>query len=243
MDCEVRIGASGWHYKHWRGPFYDAALPPSKMLAHYVQHFDTVEINNSFYRLPTAKAVEMWRDATPPGFLFAVKASRYITHNKKLGDPQSALDTFMPIAELLKSKLGPILFQLPPQWKVNPKRLDSFLSVLPKRHRYAIEFRNQTWHTGEIYTILRAHNAAFCIYDLAGFQTPLEITADFTYIRLHGPLGKYQGSYPAEALRAWATRIKTWRRRLKHIDMYFDNDQEAFAVWNALELKKLIPAR
>src|SRR5260370_25687855 len=125
----------------------------------------------------------------------------------------------MPSAERLKSKLGPILFQLPPQWKVNPERLDSFLSVLPKRHRYAIEFRNQTWHTGEIYTILRAHNAAFCIYDLAGFQTPLEITADFTYIRLHGPLGKYQGSYPAEALRAWATRIKTWRRMLKHIDI------------------------
>jgi uncharacterized protein YecE (DUF72 family) len=243
MDCEVRIGASGWHYKHWRGPFYDSALPPGKMLAHYIQHFDTVEINNSFYRLPTKKAVELWRDSTPPGFLFAVKASRYITHNKKLGDPRSALDTFMPIAELLKSKLGPILFQLPPQWKVNPERLDSFLSILPKRHRYAFEFRNPTWHTDEIYAILRAHNAAYCIYELAGFQTPLEITADFTYIRLHGPLGRYQGSYSAEALHGWATRIQAWRSTLKHIYIYFDNDQEAFAVWNALELKKLIPAR
>ena len=243
MDCEVRIGASGWHYKHWRGRFYDAALPPRQMLAHYVQHFDTVEINNSFYRLPTEKAVEMWRDSTPPGFLFAVKASRYITHNKKLGDPQSALDKFLPVAELLENKLGAILFQLPPQWKVNPERLDSFLSVLPRRHRYAFEFRNQTWHSGEIYAILRAHNAAFCIYDLAGFETPLEITADFTYIRLHGPLGKYQGSYPAEALQAWAKRIQAWRSKLKHIDVYFDNDQEAFAVWNALALRKLIPAR
>src|SRR5438270_5587967 len=106
MGCEVRIGASGWHYKHWRGPFYDPAIPPGAMLAYYVQHFDTVEINNSFYRLPTEKAVQMWRDSTPPGFLFAVKASRYITHNKKLSDPQSALKTFMPVVEILGRKLG-----------------------------------------------------------------------------------------------------------------------------------------
>src|SRR5947207_1717748 len=136
------IGASGWHYKHWRGPFYDAGLPGSRMLAEYIRHFDTVELNNTFYRLPTEEALTSWRDSTPANFLFAVKASRFITHNKKLSDPQSALEKFMPKVEILGRKLGPILFQLPPAWKVNPDRLEAFLAILPRRHRYAFELRN-----------------------------------------------------------------------------------------------------
>jgi len=240
MPCEIRVGASGWHYKHWRGPFYEPTLPPARMLEFYIRHFDTVEINNSFYRLPSEDALKAWRDSTPPNFVFAVKASRFITHNKKLSDPQSALEKFFPRVEILRPKLGPILFQLPPQWKVNSERLEAFLNVLPKRHLYAFELRNPTWHTGAIYEILRAHNAAFCIYDLAGFQSPLEITADFTYARLHGPLGPYQGSYSEAALRTWAERIRKWLRKLKRIYVYFDNDQEAFAVRNALELKRLL---
>ena len=240
MPCEIRVGASGWHYKHWRGPFYEPTLPPARMLEFYIRHFDTVEINNSFYRLPSEDALKAWRDSTPPNFVFAVKASRFITHNKKLSDPQSALEKFFPRVEILRPKLGPILFQLPPQWKVNSERLEAFLNVLPKRHLYAFELRNPTWHTGAIYEILRAHNAAFCIYDLAGFQSPLEITADFAYARLHGPLGPYQGSYSEAALRTWAERIRKWRRKLKRIYVYFDNDQEAFAVRNALELKRLL---
>jgi uncharacterized protein YecE (DUF72 family) len=170
----------------------------------------------------------------------AVKASRFITHNKKLSDPQSALDKFFPRLEALGKKLGPILFQLPPQWRFNEERLESFLRALPKGHRYAFELRNPTWLIDPIYRILSSHNAAFCIYHLAGFQSPLEITADFTYVRLHGPGGKYQGSYSEEALREWAAQIRRWRRRLKHIYVYFDNDQEAFAVGNALELKRLV---
>src|SRR5262249_12030421 len=131
-------------------------------------------------------------------------------------------------------------FQLAPRWNVNPQRLDSFLSALPTRHRYTFEFRSTTWHTEAVYRILRAHNAAFCIYELAGFHSPLEITADFSYVRLHGPLGRYQGSYSTETLRTWAQRIAEWRRKLKHIYIYFDNDQEAFAARNALELKRLV---
>jgi uncharacterized protein YecE (DUF72 family) len=240
MPCDVRIGTSGWHYKHWRGPFYDPALPAREMLAFYLRQFDSVEINNSFYRLPTEEALKAWRESTPANFVFAMKASRFITHNKKLSDPESALDKFMPRAEILGRKLGPILFQLPPRWHVNPERLDSFLKMLPKRHRYAFEMRDPTWHIEPIYRLLHAHNAAFCPYDLAGFQSPIEITADFTYIRLHGPAGPYQGSYSHEALATWAKRIRGWRRKLKGIYVYFDNYQEAFAAKNALELKRLV---
>jgi uncharacterized protein YecE (DUF72 family) len=243
MSCEVRIGCSGWHYKHWRGPFYDPSLPASRMLDYYAARFDTVEINNSFYRLPSKKALEDWRDSTPGGFRFAMKASRYITHNKKLGDPESALEKFFPLAEVLRPKLGPILFQLPPKWRVNAERLDSFLRALPRGNRYAFELRNPTWLAAEIYAILRTHNAAFCIFDLGGFQTPLEVTADFAYVRLHGPNGPYQGSYSPKQLDGWARRIRAWKRKLKAVYVYFDNDQEAYAARDALALKRLISPR
>ena len=237
---EVRVGTSGWHYNHWRGPFYEAATTGAQMLSFYVRQFDTVELNNSFYRLPTEEAFQAWRDSTPTNFLFAVKASRFITHNKKLKDPQAALENIIPRAEVLGRKLGPILFQLPPRWRLNAERLESFLEILPKRHRYVFEMRDATWHTEAVYELLRKHNAAFCIYELAGFQSPLEVTADFTYVRLYGPAGNYQGNYSAEALRTWKKRIKTWLDSLKHVYVYFDNDQAAYAAQNALELKRLL---
>lgn len=237
----IRIGTSGWHYQHWRGPFYPEGCSAAKMLDHYVRQFDTVEINNSFYKLPNPETFSCWRQQTPKDFCFAVKASRFITHNKKLKDPENALQNFLPRAELLGEKLGPVLFQLPPKWNVNVERLDSFLSTLPhgKNRRYAFEFRNPTWLVPEVYDVLRRHNAAFCIFDLAGFETPLKITADWTYIRLHGPGGKYQGSYSASQLREWAARITAWTRKLRAIYLYFDNDQAAYAAQNALELKRL----
>lgn len=240
MSCEIRIGCSGWHYKHWRGPFYDSSIRSDQMLTHYVQHFDSVELNNSFYKLPTDTALAGWRKATPRSFVFAVKASRFITHNKKLSDPESALEKFFPKVEILGRKLGPILFQLPPRWRLNLERLRLFLEALPAGHRYTFEFREESWHQAEVYDLLRAHNAAYCIYELDGFQTPFEVTADFTYVRLHGPGGKYQGSYTGKVLRAWAERIMEWRRSLKGVYVYFDNDQEAFAARNALELKRLV---
>src|ERR1051326_5254142 len=189
----VPIGKSGWHYKHWVGTFYPPKLPPSKMLAFYLQHFDTVEINNSFYRLPSEEAFAAWREATPPDFCFAVKGSRFITHNKKLKDPEPALDRLLPKVDVLGSKLGPILFQLPPQWQINLERLESFLRALPNDYHFAFEFRNETWNVNPVYDLLRRYNAAYCMFHLAGFQSPIEITADFTYVRLHGPGGKYQG--------------------------------------------------
>ncbi len=240
MTACVHIGTSGWHYKHWCGPFYEEKLPPAKMLDKYVRHFDTVEINNSFYKLPATSALECWRDSTPSGFCFAVKASRFITHNKKLKDPENALENFLPRVAVLGKKLGPILFQLPPTWRANCERLEEFLSALPKKHRYTFEFREHSWHVPRVYEILHRHRAAFCAFDLAGFQSPTEVTTDFAYVRLHGPGGRYQGSYSHEQLSAWAAHINEWRQKLKAFYVYFDNDQAAYAAQNALQLKKLL---
>lgn len=243
MSGDVRIGTSGWHYKHWKGPFYPETLPASKMLDFYTGHFDTVEINNSFYKLPTGEALASWRDGTPPHFLFAVKASRFLTHMKKLKDPGEGVTRFMERIEVLGNKLGPILFQLPPFWAVNAERLDAFLRELPTGRRYAFEFRNPTWHHPDVYEILRRHNAAFCAWELSGVRSPVEVTADWAYVRLHGPEGPYQGTYHHEALVGWADRIRKWRRRLHAVYVYFDNDQSAFAVHNAGALADMTGAR
>jgi uncharacterized protein YecE (DUF72 family) len=241
MVCDVRIGTSGFHYKHWVGPFYPAKTPASKMLDFYLQHFDTVELNNSFYRLPTVDGFDAWREATPAKFIFAVKASRFITHNKKLKDPENALDNLLPRAAHLGSKLGPILFQLPPHWRVNAERLQNLLEILPRDLRYAFEFRDLSWISPTIISILQKFNAAFCIYELAGYHSPLEITADFAYVRLHGPeSGKYQGSYSDERLQEWARQIEAWAQNLKAIYVYFDNDQYGYAAANARNLRNML---
>ena len=243
MNCEIRIGTSGYHYKHWRGPFYPKNISPNQMLEFYSQNFDTVELNNSFYRLPTEAAFDNWRQSTPADFVFAVKASRFLTHQKKLKDPETALQNLLPRASRLSTKLGPLLFQLPPRWQVNPSRLEGLLEVLPRDLRCTFEFRDLSWIQPEINRLLARFGAAFCIYELAGFQSPLEITADFTYVRLHGPGNKYQGDYSTETLAGWAERIKQWRKTLKHIFVYFDNDQAGFAAKNALELKAMAEPR
>jgi uncharacterized protein YecE (DUF72 family) len=237
---KVHIGTSGWHYAHWRGPFYPADLPPAKMLRWYADRFDTVEINNSFYRLPTAEALAAWCRETPPDFCFAAKASRYITHNRKLNEPKETLKKFMLQIRKLKRRLGPILFQLPPSWKVNLPRLQAFLRALPRTRQYAFEFRNPTWNVAPVYEALRRHNAAYCIFDLGGFQSPLEVTADFSYVRLHGPGNKYQGDYGPSRLLIWAQRIEDWREHLKDVYIYFDNDQAGFAARNASQLRQMV---
>ncbi len=239
MSADIRIGTSGWHYKHWRGNFYPESFPATQMLALYQQRFDTLELNNTFYRLPSETAVEGWRNSTPEYFQFAVKGSRYLTHMKKLKDPEAGLDRFFGRVGHLREKLGPILFQLPPQWEIDVERLAYFLRVLP-RHRYAFEFRNQTWNTPEIMALLRSHQAAYCAYHLAGYESPIEITTDFAYIRLHGPGGKYQGSYDDGALRRWADKIRGWRQHLEAVYVYFDNDDSGYAARDAQRLRAMI---
>jgi len=172
--------------------------------------------------------------------MFSVKASRYITHNRKLNDPKRSIVKFMKMVEGFGEKLGPILFQLPPKWNVNADRLREFLKALPRGNRYAFEFRHPSWFTDEIYGILYQFNTALCVYEIAGFQSPVKLTADFTYIRLHGPGEKaYQGKYSAKTLRKWADEIKIWRSHGCQVYLYFDNDQAGYAAQNAIELLDL----
>jgi uncharacterized protein YecE (DUF72 family) len=236
----IHIGTSGWHYDHWRGPFYPEDLTPGEFLGFYQQHFHTVEINNSFYRLPTEKALIAWREAVPPDFLFAVKGSRYITHMKKLQDPEKSLAPFMTRVPLLGERLGPILFQLPPRWRYNALRMRDFLAALPRGYRYALELRDPTWLNQEACRLLQEHGAAFCIYELAGLVSLREVTADFVYIRLHGPGGAYQGSYDRETLAGWAKDISAWAARGLEVFCYFDNDEAGYAAQNALELQEMV---
>lgn len=239
---KLHIGTSGWHYKHWLGGvFYPQGTTPAQMFQFYAQHFDTVEINNSFYHLPSAQTFDNWRDSSPAGFLFAVKGSRFITHMKKLKDPKPSSEKFFLVVDRLGKKLGPILFQLPPRWKVNVDRLAEFLEALPARHKYVFEFRDETWLVPEVYELLRRHKAAFCIHDFADMAIPDEITAGFTYIRFHGPTSaKYFGSYSSSQLKTWAKRIEEWSRRLSAIYVYFNNDPGGEAVKNAKQLKRLL---
>jgi uncharacterized protein YecE (DUF72 family) len=243
VASRVRIGTSGWHYKHWLGGvFYPEGMRASEMFQFYARHFDTVEINNSFYRLPTATTFDNWRDSSPSNFCYAVKGSRFITHMKKLKDPQSSSEKFFLVVERLERKLGPILFQLPPRWKQNTERLEEFLRTLPPEHQYAVEVRDESWLVPEVYNLLRKYNAAFCIHDFADMKVPREITADFTYIRFHGPTSaKYWGSYSDRSLREWADQIKQWRRTLS-VYAYFNNDPEGAAIRNALTLKEFVNA-
>ncbi len=240
MTAEIRIGTSGWHYAHWRGVYYPQALPPADMLAYYARDFDTVEVNNSFYRLPEAATFAAWREATPTGFVFAVKASRYLTHMKKLKEPELAIARLIERVDALGGKRGPILFQLPPRWRVDVGRLAACLDALPAGRRYAFELRDPSWHRADVYALLERHGAALCIYDLAGFQSPLRLTADFTYVRLHGPGRAYEDTYAEAVLREWAERIGAWRRALRAIYVYFDNDQAGYAVRDALALCSLV---
>jgi len=210
------------------------------MLEWYQQYFDTVELNNTFYRLPQEVALDSWRSSTPPKFRFAVKGSRFLTHMKKLKDPAAGLEKFISRVDLLKTKLGPILFQLPPRFEVNCRRLADFLDALPKGHRYAFEFRDPSWNNPEVYKLLRGRRAAYCPFDLAGYESPLELTADFTYVRLHGPGNRYQGRYHDDALNSWALRINEWRKHLRAIYVYFDNDDAGYAAQDAMRLRELV---
>ena len=237
---KVHIGTSGWHYKHWKGPFYPEEMDESEFLDFYANRFRTVEINNSFYNLPEAKTLRQWRDTVPEKFIFSVKASRYITHMKKLKDPKKSLSTLLKRLKSLGDKMGPILFQLPPKWNVNAERLKSFLDTLPEENRYAFEFRDKSWFQQEIYETLAEYKAAFCIYELAGTVSPLEVTTDFVYIRLHGPGDAYEGSYRKKTLRDWAGNISKWMQDGKTVYCYFDNDQAGYAPKNSLRLQEIV---
>lgn len=240
---KIHIGTSGWHYEHWKGPFYPEHLPNDSLLKYYSSHFHTVEINNSFYRMPQEKTLREWVDTVPSGFIFAVKASRYITHMKKLKDAEKPLMSFLQTIDIMGEKLGPVLFQLPPRWNVNTVRLDSFLRMLPKGYRYAFEFRDPSWFNDEVYDLLSEHDAAFCIYDLDGRQSPKAVTTDLVYMRLHGPDGPYRGQYSTGLLTGWADAVSTWAAQKKTVYCYFDNDEAAYAAMDAGNLRDMTGGR
>lgn len=240
MATTCHIGTCGWHYPHWRGRFYPDELSPADWLARYARDFATVEVNASFYRLLTAATVRSWAQDTPAGFVFALKASRFITHMKKLRAPRRSTRALLRVARWLGTRCGPILFQLPPRWRCDLGRLAAFLRALLTDYRYAFEFRDRSWLGPELYALLRRHGAAFCIHDLAGREAPHVLTADFAYVRLHGPAA-YRGSYPDAALRAWAREIRGWRD-VQQVYVYFNNDEDAHAVRNALALRSRLEA-
>jgi uncharacterized protein YecE (DUF72 family) len=236
----IHVGTSGWNYDHWRGPFYPEELSREEWFDYYRSRFDTVEINNTFYNLPSPQTVSHWDEATGDEFRYAVKASRYITHMKKLKDPEESSRRFFERMEPLGGKIDVVLFQLPPKWNRNSRRLASFLDTLPEGWRYAFEFRDESWFSQETYDLLRGHNAAFCIYELAGNRSPEVITADSVYVRLHGPEGAYQGSYSEEELKQWASKCRQWAEDGLEVRIYFDNDDRGFAPTNANTLKEAL---
>jgi uncharacterized protein YecE (DUF72 family) len=209
------------------------------MLARYSRDFATVEVNNSFYGLPSEETLEDWRETVPAHFRFSVKASRYITHMKKLKDFEEPLATFLERVELLGDRLGPVLFQLPPRWHFNPSRLKAFLAGLPDGRRFVLEFRDPDWYDRRALDMLAERGAALCLHDMAGSRAPREVTAGFVYIRLHGPQ-TYGGRYDRQTLAGWAGAVSAWMRKGCDVYCYFNNDQKGHAVQNARELKAML---
>jgi uncharacterized protein YecE (DUF72 family) len=236
-NATLRIGTSGYQYDHWQPVFYPAGMPKTKWLRHYADHFDTVEINHTFYNLPKAKTFDRWRQQTPRGFRYALKFSRYGTHMKKLKEPAETIGRFLDRAEHLKSYLGPILVQLPPKWRANPGRLEAFLKAAPRRHRWAVEFRDPDWLCDEIYEILRSHSAGLCVHDMIP-DHPRRITTTWTYLRFHG--NRYTGCYSPPVLSTWSDWMKDCLSQGADVYGYFNNDDKGYAVKNAMELRRYV---
>ncbi len=237
---EVRVGTSGWSYEHWRGTFYPDGLPQREWLAYYMQHFDTVEVNSTFYHLPRESTMELWREQAPGGFLFALKASRFITHLKRLAGGKAPVQEFLKLALMLEDHLGPVLFQLPPRFGFDAERLKGFLRLLPKDLACAFEFRDESWYCEETYELLDSHGAAFCVHDMPGAPAPREAVGSMTYVRFHGPASRYSGSYTDRMLRGWAKWMKEQHEAGRSIYAYFNNDAEAAAVGDAKALREML---
>lgn len=236
----IRVGTSGWCYKDWSGPFYPEGLKAKDRLNFYASRFTTAEINASFYRLPTEAAVASWAAGAPEGFVFAWKASRFITHNKKLKDVAASLELVFGRMDGLGRTFGPVLFQLPPQLRRNDERLATFLEQLPRHRRVTVEFRHPSWYEPAVFDLLRAHDVALCISDHAAAPAPWEITASFAYVRGHGPTGRYFGRYEEPQLQGWADFLSSFPGDAY---AYFDNDIKSAAPADAARLIEILVER
>lgn len=234
------MGTSGWAYQHWRGTFYPPDVASADLLAFYAQQFDTVEINSSFYHLPKPSTIARWAAITPAGFCFAVKASRYVTHRLRLRDCTESLETFLALIRGLGTKLGPVLFQLPPGLHRDNDLLAQFAALLPEDLRVTVEFRHKSWYEDVVFDLLSSRNIALCIHDMHGSEAPAELTASFVYLRLHGPQQAYTGSYEPTQLAAWAEKVRQWAASGRDVYVYFNNDIGGHAVHNARQLRTLV---
>jgi uncharacterized protein YecE (DUF72 family) len=239
--ARIFIGTSGWSYQSWRGPFFPQQVMIRHHLQFYATQFDSAELNGVFYRTPSLDAVRGWRDGTPDDFVFAWKASKFITHWKRLGDKsRNSLALIQERLKILGPKAGPVLFQLPARFTANPARLDRFMRLVPKRWRVSFEFRDDSWYCAEVFKLLRKHGVALCISDHADAPAPWKVTAPFAYVRGHGPTGRYKGHYPEKTLREWAWKVRGWKRARKDVYVYFDNDQKSAAPADASKLARLL---
>ncbi len=236
MATKFHVGCSGWSYRHWRADFYPEGLPQRAWFEHYAGQFQTVELNTTFYRLPAAKTVRSWADAAPRGFTFAIKASRLITHYRRLKDCEEELDTFFERMSPLEPHEGPILYQLPPQFERDAERLRAFLRVLPPGHTHAFEFRHRSWWEPEVFELLENRHAAFVMFDMGKTRTPVVATSAHAYLRLHGP-GRYSGGYPRERLRWWHEQIAALEASTAWV--YFNNDLGGHAPRDAMTFREL----
>ena len=234
------VGCSGWEYKHWRGDFYPAEIPRTRWFEHYAATFDTVEINNTFYRLPEETTFAAWAARAPAGFTYAVKASRFLTHMKKLKDPAEPLDRLFSRMVPLGNHLGPVLYQLPPGWKLDRGRLENFLQALPRGHRHVIEFRDPSWYADDVIEMLERNRVSLCLHDMRGSATGRERVGPFVYARFHGATGQYSGGYSREQLEGWAAWFQTARAAGTDVYAYFNNDVGGHAPRNALTLRRIL---
>ena len=239
--ARVLIGTSGWHYDSWRGPFFPKGLPLKAQLQYYTSQFRTTELNGVFYRTPSLDAVKAWRTETGDDFVFAWKASKFITHWKRLSpNSVNSLALIEERLHLLGAKAGPILFQLPPNFIADAERLSAFFDLLPRKRRYSFEFRHPSWYQPRVLRLLSEHNIALCLSDHHDAPAPWRRTANSVYIRGHGPGGRYKGHYRQQTLTQWATRIRSWKRQGCDVFVYFDNDQKSAAPADALKLQLLL---
>ena len=238
---DLRVGTSGFDYRDWRGPFYPRFLRPGDRLAFYAEHFSTVELNVTFYRMPAADAFRGWRDAVPDDFVFAVKASRYLTHIKRLEDPQGPVDYLLERATLLEDRLGVILLQLPPSMAIALERLDAALEAFEGRVPVAVEPRHRSWFVPDLCAVLRDHDAAFVLADRRGPITPLWAPVPWTYLRLHQGVATPRPCYGERALRSWVGRLAELPDGAgKRGYVFFNNDHRACAPANAATFEGLL---
>ncbi|MFD1611369.1 DUF72 domain-containing protein [Sphingomonas tabacisoli] len=235
----IRIGCSGWNYRHWRGAFYPEGLPVKRWFEHYARHFDTVEVNATFYRLPEAPTFAKWRDQAPPGFCYAIKAPRFITHMRKLKDCDESMARFLGRARHLAPALGPILYQLPPNLRFNRERLTSFIALLPPDLTHVFEFREPSWLADGVLELLDAAGVGFCSHDMPGQAPHRAATGRAAYVRFHGSTGKYWGRYSEETLSGWAQWLREQEAQGRRAWAYFNNDIHADAIADATALKSL----